>query len=134
MAPATLGVGFDMLDLTLNVWISGSYGHRSAAMLNLLSASFGMGAVLAPLAVGLADGDFQLPLLACGALVAALLPALLLPTGTPQVAATSPAPTCTKADANAASSRTKASFCSVHTAVNAFSPRTRSRREKTWTT
>lgn len=92
LSAAMLGVGFGMLDLTLNVWISGSYGDRSAAMLNLLSASFGVGAVLAPLAVGLADGDFQLPLLVCGALAAALLLALLLlPTGTPQVAA-SPAP------------------------------------------
>ncbi|CAM3943429.1 MFS transporter [Deinococcus marmoris] len=96
LAAATLGVGFGMLDLTLNVWISGSYGKRSAAMLNLLSASFGVGAVLAPLAVGLADGDFQLPLLVCGALAAALLLALLvLPTGTPQVAA-SPAPASVK--------------------------------------
>ncbi|CAM3272453.1 MFS transporter [Deinococcus saxicola] len=97
LAAAMLGVGFGMLDLTLNVWISGSYGHCGAAMLNLLSASFGVGAVLAPLAVGLADGNFQLPLLACGALAFALLLALLLlPTGTLPVAAASPAPVSTR--------------------------------------
>lgn len=80
LAALILGFGFGMLDLTLNVWLSTSYGERSAAMLNLLSASFGVGAVLAPLAVGLADGNFQLPLLGCALLAALLLlPLFTLP-------------------------------------------------------
>ncbi|WP_019586711.1 MFS transporter [Deinococcus apachensis] len=69
-----LGLGFGVLDLTTNVWLSTAYGERSASMLNLLSASFGVGAVLAPLAVGLAGGDFHRPLLGCAALAAGLLP------------------------------------------------------------
>lgn len=86
LAALFLGFGFGMLDLTLNVWLSTSYGERSAAMLNLLSASFGVGAVLAPLAVGFADGDFRLPLLGCAALAALLLfPLLTLPRATPEV-------------------------------------------------
>lgn len=72
-----LGLGFGVLDLTTNVWMSTGYGERSASMLNLLSASFGVGAVLAPLAVGLAGGDFRLPLLGCAALAALLLPLVL---------------------------------------------------------
>lgn len=77
-AALALGFGFGMLDLTMNVWISTSYAERSAAVLNLLSASFGVGAVLAPLAVGLAGGNFRLPLLGCAALATALLLVLLL--------------------------------------------------------
>lgn len=73
-ASGLLGLGFGVLDLTTNVWLSTAYGERSASMLNLLSASFGVGAVLAPLAVGLAGGDFHLPLLGCAALAALLLP------------------------------------------------------------
>lgn len=76
-ASLLLGLGFGVLDLTTNVWLSTSYGARSASMLNLLSASFGVGAVLAPLAVGLAGGDFRLPLLGCAALAALLLPLML---------------------------------------------------------
>ena len=68
-----LGLGFGILDVTINVWVSTSYGERSASVLNLLSASFGVGAVLAPLAVGLANGDFHLPLLGCASLAALLL-------------------------------------------------------------
>ncbi|MFC4637707.1 MFS transporter [Deinococcus hohokamensis] len=87
LAALLLGFGFGMLDLTLNVWLSTSYGERSAAMLNLLSATFGVGAVLAPLAVGFADGNFRLPLLGCAALAALLLPLLLaIPGTTPEVA------------------------------------------------
>lgn len=75
-ASLMLGFGFGVLDLTTNVWLAASYGDRSAAMLNLLSAGFGVGAVLSPLAVGLAGGDFRVPLLACTVLAGALLPAL----------------------------------------------------------
>ncbi|ACO48230.2 MFS transporter [Deinococcus deserti] len=86
LAALLLGSGFGMLDLTLNVWLSTSYGLRSAAMLNLLSATFGVGAVLAPLAVGFADGDFRLPLLGCAALAGLLLLSLFaLPSAAPEV-------------------------------------------------
>lgn len=77
LAASLLGFGFGVLDLTLNVWLSTSYGERSAAMLNLLSASFGIGAVLAPLAVGFVGGNFRLPLLGCAALATLLLFLLL---------------------------------------------------------
>jgi FHS family glucose/mannose:H+ symporter-like MFS transporter len=85
LAVALLGFGFGMLDLTINVWLSTGFGDRSAAAINQLSASFGVGAVLAPLAVGLASSDFRLPLLGCSVLAAALILALLaLPPQTPQ--------------------------------------------------
>lgn len=76
-AALLLGFGFGLLDLTINVWLSLSYGERSAAVLNLLSASFGVGAVLIPLATSLAGGDFRPPLLGCAALATVLLPLLL---------------------------------------------------------
>ncbi|WP_161881686.1 MFS transporter [Deinococcus alpinitundrae] len=80
LASALLGLGFGMLDLTINVWLSVRYGERSAAMLNLLSAGFGVGAVLAPLAVGRAGGNVQLPLLGCAVFAGLLLwPLLRLP-------------------------------------------------------
>ena len=77
IAALILGLGFGILDLSLNVWVSMGYGERSASMLNLLSASFGVGAVLAPLAVGLSGGLIVWPLLGCAAL-ALMLVALLL--------------------------------------------------------
>ncbi len=77
LAAALVGLGFGMLDLTMNVWVSTRYGERSAAVLNLLSAAFGVGAVLAPLAVGLSDGHVRVPLLSCAVLAAALLLPLL---------------------------------------------------------
>jgi len=93
LASSLLGVGFGMLDLTVNVWLSTSYGERSAAMLNLLSASFGVGAVLAPLTVGLADGDFRAPLLGCAVLAALLgLGLLSVPPVPPQAPSGPPRP------------------------------------------
>jgi len=77
MASALLGLGFGMLDLALNVWVSLSYGASSASMLNLLSASFGVGAVLAPLFVGLSNGNFRPPLLGCASLAALVFVGLL---------------------------------------------------------
>ncbi len=98
LASALLGLGFGMLDLTINVWLSVRYGDRSAAMLNLLSAGFGVGAVLAPLAVGRAGGNVQLPLLGCAVFAGLLLwPLLKLPR--------SPAPLFTSAEAAAPSGR-----------------------------
>ncbi len=92
LAAALLGFGFGMLDLTMNVWISTSYAERSAAVLNLLSASFGVGAVLAPLAVGWAGGNFRFPLVGCAAFAAVLLvPLLALPSGGPPRVSAAPA-------------------------------------------
>ena len=85
MASALLGLGFGMLDLALNVWVSSSYGASSAAMLNLLSASFGVGAVLAPLFVGLSNGNFRLPLLGCASLAALVFVGLLFTPSKPQL-------------------------------------------------
>lgn len=75
-AALLLGFGFGMLDLTVNVWLATAFGDRSAAALNRLSASFGVGAIVAPLAVGLWDGDFRPLLLGCGALAVVLAIAL----------------------------------------------------------
>ena len=78
LAAGLLGLGFGMLDLSLNVWLATGYGDRSAAMLNLLSAGFGVGAVLAPLAVGGAGGDYRPLLLGCAVFAAMLSLALLM--------------------------------------------------------
>lgn len=70
-----IGVGFGGLDLGLNVLFATGFGTRSAAMLNLLNASFGIGAVAGPLAVGLLPADTVRPLFAAsGALGLTLLP------------------------------------------------------------
>ncbi|WP_425145948.1 MFS transporter [Deinococcus sp.] len=91
LASGLLGLGFGLLDLALNVWVSLSYGGRSAAMLNLLSASFGVGAVLAPLAVGLSGGNFRVPLFGCAALAALVIVGLLfMPPWQPQPGVVAP--------------------------------------------
>jgi len=46
-----LGVGFGVVVVEINVLFAEAFGRRAAAMLNLLGASFGAGAVLGPLAV-----------------------------------------------------------------------------------
>lgn len=75
-ASGLLGLGFGLLDLTVNVWVSTGFGEQSASAINRLSATFGVGAVVAPLAVGAFGGDFR-PLLVASGVLAALLLAVL---------------------------------------------------------
>jgi MFS transporter, FHS family, glucose/mannose:H+ symporter len=74
-----IGVGFGVVVVEINVLFAEAFGERATAMLNLLGASFGAGAVLGPLTVA-ATGGYRAPF-ALGALlaVAALVLARDLP-------------------------------------------------------
>ena len=76
-AAATLGVGFGALVVGLNRLFATGFGARSAAMLNLLGASFGCGAITGPLALSLFDGRFRLIFIAGALLAAVALPLAL---------------------------------------------------------
>jgi MFS transporter, FHS family, glucose/mannose:H+ symporter len=70
-----LGVGFGMIVVEINVLLAEGFGERAAAMLNLLGATFGIGAVAGPLILA-ATGGYRVPfcagaLLAVGALALA---------------------------------------------------------------
>ena len=51
-----LGVGFGVVVVEINVLFADGFGERATAMLNLLGACFGAGAVLGPLAVAATGG------------------------------------------------------------------------------
>jgi FHS family glucose/mannose:H+ symporter-like MFS transporter len=77
-AAGVVGAGFGALDVGFNTLFASGFGGRSAAMLNLLNAAFGLGAVLGPLAVGVAaGGGFRSPFAVTGAAGLALLPLVL---------------------------------------------------------
>jgi MFS transporter, FHS family, glucose/mannose:H+ symporter len=63
-----LGIGFGVVVVEINVLLAEGFGQRAAAMLNLLGAAFGAGAVTGPLAVA-ATGGYRVPFCA-GALLA----------------------------------------------------------------
>jgi FHS family glucose/mannose:H+ symporter-like MFS transporter len=67
-AAFALGVGFGVVVVEINVLLADAYGQRAPAMLNLLGATFGAGAVVGPLAIA-ATGGYRLPFCA-GALLA----------------------------------------------------------------
>ena len=69
-----LGVGFGVVVVEINVLFADGFGERATAMLNLLGACFGAGAVLGPLAVA-ATGGYRVPFCA-GALLAVVALAL----------------------------------------------------------
>jgi fucose permease len=69
-----LGVGFGVVVVEINVLFAEGFGSRATAMLNLLGACFGAGAVLGPLAVA-AGGGYRAPFCA-GALLAVVALAL----------------------------------------------------------
>ncbi|GAA4081613.1 MFS transporter [Streptomyces shaanxiensis] len=46
------GLGFGGIDYGLNQLFAGGFGHRSTAMLNILNAHFGIGAILGPALIG----------------------------------------------------------------------------------
>ncbi|MEU8652932.1 MFS transporter [Streptomyces sp. NPDC048737] len=70
------GLGFGGVDYGLNQLFAVGFGHRSAAMLNVLNAHFGIGAILGPALIGAAGAEHypavflafalaNLPLLLC---------------------------------------------------------------------
>ncbi|MFF4656595.1 MFS transporter [Streptomyces sp. NPDC001381] len=51
------GLGFGGIDYGLNQLFAVGFGHRSTAMLNILNAHFGIGAILGPALIGAAGAD-----------------------------------------------------------------------------
>jgi FHS family glucose/mannose:H+ symporter-like MFS transporter len=70
-AASIIGLGFGALVVGLNRLFATGFGSGSAAMLNVLGASFGCGAIVGPLWLSLVDGRFRLVFLGF-ALVAAV--------------------------------------------------------------
>ncbi|GGV15395.1 hypothetical protein GCM10010495_31980 [Kitasatospora herbaricolor] len=70
------GLGFGGIDYGLNQLFAVGFGHRSAAMLNILNAHFGVGAILGPVLIG-AVGPEHYPAVFLGFALADL-PLLLL--------------------------------------------------------
>jgi FHS family glucose/mannose:H+ symporter-like MFS transporter len=78
-----LGVGFGVIVVEINVLLAEGFGERAAAMLNLLGATFGAGAVAGPLILA-ASGGYRVPFCAGGVLaVGALALARDLPRTSP---------------------------------------------------
>jgi MFS transporter, FHS family, glucose/mannose:H+ symporter len=88
VAAFALGVGFGVVVVEINVLLADAFGERAPAILNLLGATFGAGAVVGPLAVA-ATGGYRLPFCA-GALLAMV--ALTLTRDLPATATGPPEP------------------------------------------
>jgi len=58
-----VGLGYGVLTVGLNSLFAVGFGQRSAAMVNLLNAVFGIGAILGPLLVGRDAGNVSWPFL-----------------------------------------------------------------------
>jgi FHS family glucose/mannose:H+ symporter-like MFS transporter len=68
------GLGFGGIDYGLNQLFAVGFGDRSTAMLNVLNAHFGIGAVLGPALVAwLGTGDYSYAFGACAVLAGALI-------------------------------------------------------------
>ncbi|WP_445034908.1 MFS transporter [Streptomyces hayashii] len=76
VAAFVAGLGFGGIDYGLNQLFSIGFGHRSTAMLNILNAHFGIGAILGPALIGVVGSEHypalflafalaNLPLLLC---------------------------------------------------------------------
>ncbi|MFF1549173.1 MFS transporter [Streptomyces sp. NPDC058291] len=76
VAAFVAGLGFGGIDYGLNQLFSIGFGHRSTAMLNILNAHFGIGAILGPTLIGVVGSEHypalflafalaNLPLLLC---------------------------------------------------------------------
>ncbi|WP_405862018.1 MFS transporter [Streptomyces sp. NBC_00090] len=76
VAALLAGLGFGGVDYGLNQLFATGFGHRSAAMLNILNAHFGVGAILGPAVIAAVGADeyttvflvfavLNLPLLLC---------------------------------------------------------------------
>ncbi|WP_425579521.1 MFS transporter [Streptomyces coacervatus] len=69
------GLGFGGIDYGLNQLFAAGFGDRSTAMLNVLNAHFGIGAVLGPAVVAwLGPDEYAYAFGACAALAAVLVP------------------------------------------------------------
>ncbi|MDZ7708566.1 MAG: MFS transporter [Trueperaceae bacterium] len=66
---AAAGLGFGLLNVAFNLLIARVFAPNAAPILNLMSAVFGVGAVLGPVAVGAAGGSLRLPFLGLALLV-----------------------------------------------------------------
>jgi MFS transporter, FHS family, glucose/mannose:H+ symporter len=75
-AAAVIGVGSGVLVVVLNLLFATGFGDRSAAMLNLLNACYGAGAIVGPLAFAATGGD-RAPFLGGAVLAAAGVPLML---------------------------------------------------------
>ncbi len=64
------GLGFGLLDVTVNLLFARSFGGHSTAALNLLNAAFGLGAVAGPVLVGALAPRMAPPFLLLAALTA----------------------------------------------------------------
>jgi hypothetical protein len=69
-AAFAIGVGFGVVVVEINVLFTDAFGDRAAAMLNLLGACFGAGAILGPLALA-ASGGYRVPF--CGGALLAVV-------------------------------------------------------------
>ncbi|CAM5679545.1 MFS transporter [Streptomyces aurantiogriseus] len=63
------GLGFGGIDYGLNQLFAVGFGHRSAALLNILNAHFGIGAILGPALIGAVGADHYPALFLAFALV-----------------------------------------------------------------
>lgn len=68
---AFAGLGFGLLNVGFNLLVARVFAPNAAPILNLLSAVFGVGAVLGPVAVGAAGGSLRLPFVALALVVGA---------------------------------------------------------------
>ena len=66
---AFAGLGFGLLNVAFNLLVARVFAPNAAPVLNLMSAVFGVGAVLGPAAVGAAGGSLRLPFLALALVV-----------------------------------------------------------------
>jgi FHS family glucose/mannose:H+ symporter-like MFS transporter len=73
-----LGLGFGGIDYGLNVMVASGFGRRGPAMLNILNAHFGLGAIAGPALLG-ALGTNRYPgvFLACAVICLLVIPPLL---------------------------------------------------------
>jgi MFS transporter, FHS family, glucose/mannose:H+ symporter len=81
LAALSIGFGSGALIVALNTAFASGFGRRSTAMVNLLNAAYGAGAVLGPVGVALAPGNSFRPVFLTAGLVALLLvvPAMRIP-------------------------------------------------------
>lgn len=73
IAVTVVGLGFGLLDVGTNLLIARAFAPNSAPALNILNATFGLGAVAGPAAVALAGGRLAGPMAAAAVLGALLL-------------------------------------------------------------
>lgn len=106
------GLGFGGIDYGLNQLFAVGFGHRSTAMLNILNAHFGVGAILGPALIGVV-GAGHYPAVFLG-FALANLPLLLCLKG---VRNRAPQPSGTAPDSPGALGRSLASVLSVFVAL-----------------